>query len=136
MRAMAAALAWVALQGVAAAQAPAVTLTLRLKCDNLPQLVERYGADFDEAGLFVRTREPLSVGARLAINLRYLDGAPILDGEGTIAWVREQPRGEEPAGYGLRFDKLSEAARQRLAQIVAERKRRGLPSRYADGLRH
>jgi uncharacterized protein (TIGR02266 family) len=103
-----------------------VSLRIKFRSATLDQFIERYAVDVSRGGIFIRTREPLAVGTQLRFDFQLQDGAPLLAGEGTIVWIREndpQRAGVTP-GMGVRFDKLSSASQPVLDKILAEKARK------------
>ncbi len=102
-------------------------LRIKFRSASLDEFIARYAVDVSRGGIFIRTREPLSVGSRLKLDFQLLDAAPLLDGEGTVVWIRkpDPARPEVAPGMGVRFDRLSPESDERLAQILAAKERLG-----------
>jgi molecular chaperone DnaK len=102
-----------------------VNLRIKFRSGSLDQFIERYAVDVSRGGIFIRTREPLSVGTRLKFEFQLLDAAPLLAGEGTVVWIRENDpaRANVTPGMGVRFDKLSAECQPTLEKILAEKTR-------------
>lgn len=103
-----------------------ITLRIKFKSESLDKFIDRYGADVTAGGIFVRTKEPLSIGAVLNFDFTLQDGRPLLAGRAGVLWVREydpQRVGAVP-GMGLRFDKLDPTSQATLTRILAEKLRR------------
>jgi uncharacterized protein (TIGR02266 family) len=100
-------------------------LRIKFRSASLDQFIERYAVDVSRGGIFIRTREPLPVGTRLRLEFQLLDAAPLLAGEGTVVWIRENDpaRGNVTPGMGVRFDKLSPDSQPTLERILAEKAR-------------
>jgi uncharacterized protein (TIGR02266 family) len=103
-----------------------VSLRIKFRSASLDQFIERYAVDVSRGGIFIRTREPLPVGTQLRFNFQLQDAAPLLAGEGTIVWIRENDpsRAGVTPGMGVRFDKLTPASQPVLEKILAEKARR------------
>jgi len=103
-----------------------VSLRIKFRSANLDQFIERYAVDVSRGGIFIRTREPLAVGTQLRFDFQLQDAAPLLAGEGTIVWIRENDpsRAGVTPGMGVRFDKLTAASQPTLDKILAEKARR------------
>src|SRR5579871_2960573 len=111
-----------------------VSLRIKFRSASLDQFIERYAVDVSRGGIFIRTREPLAVGTQLRFDFQLQDAAPLLAGEGTIVWIRENDptRAGVTPGMGVRFDKLTAASQPILEKILAEKARReqaGAPSK-------
>lgn len=97
-----------------------MALRIKFRSENLESFVERYGADVSPGGIFIRSRQPLTVGTKVSFTLSLLNGIPVLVGEGTVAWSR-QPEGDRPGGnpgMGIRFDLLNDESRMKLNRIL------------------
>jgi uncharacterized protein (TIGR02266 family) len=103
-----------------------VSLRIKFRSASLDQFIERYGVDVSRGGIFIRTREPLAVGTQLRFDFQLQDAAPLLAGEGTVVWIRENDptRAGVTPGMGVRFDKLTPASQPTLEKILAEKGRR------------
>jgi uncharacterized protein (TIGR02266 family) len=103
-----------------------VSLRIKFRSASLDQFIERYAVDVSRGGIFIRTREPLAVGTQLRFDFQLQDAAPLLAGEGTIVWIRENDpsRAGVTPGMGVRFDKLTAASQPILEKILAEKARR------------
>jgi uncharacterized protein (TIGR02266 family) len=100
-----------------------VSLKIRFKSDTLEQFVERYAVDVSDDGIFIRTTKPLAVGTGLNFEFQLQNGDPLLSGQGTVVWVREQAESGEgaAAGMGLRFDDLPPASRATLRRLLEDK---------------
>ena len=107
-----------------------VTLKIKFKSETLEQFIERYAVDVSQGGIFIRTKEPLSVGTQMKFEFQLRDASPLIAGEGTVVWTRENDP-SRPAiapGMGVRFDRLAEGSQQVLEKILAEKAKQA-PSR-------
>jgi uncharacterized protein (TIGR02266 family) len=103
-----------------------VSLRIKFRSANLDQFIERYAVDVSRGGIFIRTREPLPVGTQMRFDFQLQDATPLLAGEGTIVWIRENDpsRAGVTPGMGVRFDKLTASSQPTLEKILAEKARR------------
>ena len=103
----------------------AITLRIRFKSASLDEFIGRYGADVSPGGIFIRTKQPVEVGTTLQFDFTLGDGAPLLSGIGTVAWVRESDpaRANNVPGMGLRFDKLTPDSQHTHQMILVEKAR-------------
>jgi uncharacterized protein (TIGR02266 family) len=109
-----------------------VTLKIKFKSETLEQFIERYAVDVSQGGIFIRTKEPLAVGTQMKFEFQLKDASPLIAGEGTVVWTRENDP-SRPAiapGMGVRFDRLAEGSQQVLEKILAEKAKQA-PSRGA-----
>ena len=109
-----------------------VTLKIKFKSETLEQFIERYAVDVSQGGIFIRTKEPLAVGTQMKFEFQLRDASPLIAGEGTVVWTRENDP-SRPAiapGMGVRFDRLAEGSQTVLERILAEKAKQA-PSRAA-----
>jgi uncharacterized protein (TIGR02266 family) len=100
-----------------------VTLKIKFKSGSLQQFIERYSVDVSKGGIFIRTPKPLAVGTALKFEFQLQDGAPLLNGNGTVVWIREadpDKSGVAP-GMGVRFDLLPPDSQRVLDQVLAQK---------------
>ena len=100
-----------------------VTLKIKFKSETLDQFIERYAVDVSQGGIFIRTKEPLAVGTQMKFEFQLRDASPLIAGEGTVVWTRENDP-SRPAiapGMGVRFDRLNEGSQQVLERILSEK---------------
>jgi uncharacterized protein (TIGR02266 family) len=104
-----------------------VTLRIKFKSANLEQFIERYAVDVSQGGIFIRTKEPLPVGTTMRFEFQLRDESPLITGEGTVVWIREQntSQGTVAPGMGVRFDRLTEPSQAVLDEILAYKAARG-----------
>jgi uncharacterized protein (TIGR02266 family) len=74
--------------------------------------------DVSQGGLFIATRRPLELGSEVQLMLELDFADTPLEVSGTVAWVRAEPRGDEPAGMGISFSKPDPEVRQAISRIV------------------
>ena len=100
-----------------------VTLKIKFKSETIEQFIERYAVDVSQGGIFIRTKEPLAVGTQMRFEFQLRDASPLIGGEGTVVWTRENDP-SRPAiapGMGVRFDRLAEGSQSVLERILAEK---------------
>jgi uncharacterized protein (TIGR02266 family) len=100
-----------------------VTLKIKFKSETLEQFIERYAVDVSQGGIFIRTKEPLAVGTQMRFEFQLRDASPLIAGEGTVVWTRENDP-SRPAiapGMGVRFDRLADGSQGVLERILAEK---------------
>ncbi|MEO6773077.1 MAG: TIGR02266 family protein [Kofleriaceae bacterium] len=100
-----------------------VTLKIKFKSETLEQFIERYAVDVSQGGIFIRTKEPLAVGTQMKFEFQLRDASPLIAGEGTVVWTRENDP-SRPAiapGMGVRFDRLADGSQSVLEKILAEK---------------
>ncbi len=100
-----------------------VTLKIKFKSETLEQFIERYAVDVSQGGIFIRTKEPLAVGTQMKFEFQLRDASPLIAGEGTVVWTRENDP-SRPAiapGMGVRFDRLADGSQGILERILTEK---------------
>jgi uncharacterized protein (TIGR02266 family) len=104
-----------------------VTLRIKFKSANLEQFIERYAVDVSQGGIFIRTKEPLPVGTTMRFEFQLRDESPLITGDGTVVWIREQNASQAGVapGMGVRFDRLTESSQSVLDEILAYKAARG-----------
>jgi uncharacterized protein (TIGR02266 family) len=107
-----------------------VTLKIKFKSETLAQFIERYAVDVSPGGIFIRTKEPLAVGTPMKFEFQLRDASPLITGEGTVVWTRENDpaRPNAAPGMGVRFDRLGDGSQPILDKILAEKNRAGTGS--------
>jgi uncharacterized protein (TIGR02266 family) len=113
-----------------------VTLKIKFKSETLEQFIERYAVDVSQGGIFIRTKEPLAVGTQMRFEFQLRDASPLIAGEGTVVWTRENDP-SRPAiapGMGVRFDRLAEGSQSVLERILAEKAKQA-PRPATDSIR-
>lgn len=78
-----------------------------------------YIQNISEMGIFIRSDEPLAMGAELTLRFG-AEGADPLELEGIVTWVNPvRPGGENiNPGMGVRFTNLTPELRERVVEIV------------------
>ena len=111
-----------------------VTLKIKFKSETLEQFIERYAVDVSQGGIFIRTKEPLAVGTQMKFEFQLRDASPLISGEGTVVWTRENDpsRPSIAPGMGVRFDRLNDGSQTVLERILAEKAKQA-PSRGGGG---
>jgi uncharacterized protein (TIGR02266 family) len=100
-----------------------VTLKIKFKSATLEQFIERYAVDVSHGGIFIRTKEPLPVGTQMRFEFQLRDATPLITGEGTVVWTRENDpaRPGVAPGMGVRFDRLGDGSQEVLDKILAQK---------------
>ena len=104
-----------------------VTLKIKFKSETIEQFIERYAVDVSKGGIFVRTKDPLAVGTAMKFEFQLKDTTPLIGGEGTVVWTRENDptRPNIAPGMGVRFDRLSDGSQTVLDRILSEKAKSG-----------
>jgi molecular chaperone DnaK len=84
---------------------------MKLSYAGMQEFIERYATNVSEGGLFIRTKTPKPVGTPLAFKIDLANGQRVLQGTGTVKWVKETADAAGPAGMGIEFRELDEASR-------------------------
>ncbi|MBT8491771.1 MAG: TIGR02266 family protein [Deltaproteobacteria bacterium] len=100
-----------------------VTLKIKFKSETLDQFIERYSVDISGGGIFIRTKDPLTVGTTLRFEFQLKDASPLITGDGTVVWTREHDpsRVGVAPGMGVRFDRLTPKSKEVLDKILSEK---------------
>ena len=100
-----------------------VTLKIKFKSATLEEFIERYAVDVSHGGIFIRTKEPLAVGTTMKFEFQLKDASPLIAGEGTVVWTRENDpaRPGVAPGMGVRFDRLGDGSQTVLDRILAQK---------------
>ena len=85
-----------------------VTLKIKFKSETLEQFIERYAVDVSQGGIFIRTKEPLAVGTQMKFEFQLRDASPLIAGEGTVVWTRENDARVTALGKFLRKSNMDE----------------------------
>lgn len=100
-----------------------VTLKIKFKSETIDQFIERYAVDVSPGGIFIRTKEPLAVGTPMKFEFQLRDATPLIAGEGTVVWTRENDpsRPSVAPGMGVRFDRLVDGSQGVIDRILVEK---------------
>jgi molecular chaperone DnaK len=99
-------------------------LGVRLAYGSVGEFVERHALNVSRGGIFVRSRDALSVGARVAFDLQLESGERVIRGMGVVtSVVPPSAPGEPPRapGMGIKFTTLDEGSRAIVDLMVASR---------------
>src|SRR3954468_7702197 len=101
-----------------------VNLRIKFRSASLDDFIDPSAVDVSRGGIFIRTREPLSVGTRLKLDFQLLEQG-LLQGDGTVVWIRESDptRPAVTPGMGVRFDQLTPESQPVLEKILVEKER-------------
>ena len=101
-------------------------LHMRFDCQTIGEFLTRYADDVSRGGIFVRTRELLTVGCSVHLNLQLGNGVTLLDGSGTVFWTRgsDPSSAEGEPGMGIRFGKITRQSQEMLTFLLAEKAKR------------
>src|SRR5689334_4422362 len=106
------------------------SLKVKYKSATVDQFIEQFGTDVSTGGMFIKTKTPLEIGARLKLELQLSDASPVIQGVGRVCW-RRMPNADPqapPPGMGIKFEKLEDDSRATVERIV--RGRGGAGSRF------
>jgi uncharacterized protein (TIGR02266 family) len=90
-------------------------------CATLDELVAKHAEDVSAEGMLLRTASALGVGKLVDFEVQLQSGKSVLSGAGRVAWKRDAPDGERPAGVAIKFVDLDEAGRAVVEQFLAAR---------------
>jgi len=101
---------------------PRKPIELKVEYKRLNTFFADYTRNISKGGTFIKTRNPLDVGTAFVFHLHVPTLAQPLELSGRVKWIiqdGEEKAGEEP-GMGIEFVYESDAARQRVAQMVED----------------
>ena len=99
-----------------------VVLKIRFKSASLKDFIRKHAIDVSQGGIFIRTKSPLEVGTPLKFEFLLREEEPLIDGEATVVWTRDEASKEDAdPGMGLRFDRLPGASKNVLEKILREK---------------
>jgi uncharacterized protein (TIGR02266 family) len=76
-----------------------------------------FSANINEGGMFIETNDPAALGTVIELQFQLPGLDRPLEVSGTVAWLSDG-KGESPAGMGVEFCELSEAAREAINSVV------------------
>jgi uncharacterized protein (TIGR02266 family) len=83
--------------------------------------VKAYMLNVSNGGLFVKTEEPFPLDHPVSLRLILPSDSTPLDIEGRVVWINPKGRKNSfPKGMGIQFEKMDEAARNKLNEFVAK----------------
>ena len=89
-----------------------LSLKVRFKSATIDEFLEHYSRNISRGGLFIKTKNPMSVGTLLKFELQLKDESRLIHGVGRVVWIREQSDGsDEPSGMGIKFIKMDDDSR-------------------------
>jgi uncharacterized protein (TIGR02266 family) len=89
---------------------------------SVDELVAEHAQDASEEGIFVRTGCSLPVGKLVDFEIQLSSGEVVLSGAGRIAWKRDEPEGDRPAGVAIKFVDLDDPSRAFVDRLLGARK--------------
>jgi len=97
---------------------------IRLKCADVETFVDKYHADVNIGGLFVRTRSPLAAGTSVSFDVRLADNSCLFRGSGVVVWARadETLAPLLDPGMMLGFDELRDGTRENFERVLARKR--------------
>jgi uncharacterized protein (TIGR02266 family) len=101
-----------------------VNLVVRYKSATVDEFIEQHSYDVSRGGLFIKTSKPFAPGTLLKFELRLSGDAQLISGVGRVVWKRESAQAdgaERPAGMGVKFIKIEDAARKLIESVIAGR---------------
>ncbi len=102
---------------------------MKLSYAGMDEFIERYATNVSEGGLFIRTKTPKPVGTPVAFKIDLANGQRVLQGSGTVKWIREAADSSGPAGMGIAFRNLDDASRGIVKQLLAHNDKTATPKK-------
>jgi uncharacterized protein (TIGR02266 family) len=94
-------------------------IVARYTSTTIDDLVAKYAHDVSEGGMLLRSSSTLPIGKLVNFEVRLSDENVVLVGTGRIAWKREAPDGDRPAGVGVKFVDLDDASQALVDRLLA-----------------
>src|SRR5205814_1885715 len=93
---------------------------VQIKTEGLEKFIEKFSGNISLGGIFIKTPQPLPVGKEVVITVVLPGGDKLIEARGTVTWTRpaHDPHSGEPAGMGIRFNKLAEGSEKTLEAVV------------------
>lgn len=100
-------------------------IPVKLRPPTVADFVEQYSKDLSEGGVFVRSENPMREQTLVSVEIHIKERGQVINGVGRVVWLRkpEEASKNRPAGMGLKFVKLTDADRARIAQFVDEHRK-------------
>ncbi|RLB55233.1 MAG: hypothetical protein DRJ42_06775 [Deltaproteobacteria bacterium] len=99
-----------------------VSLKVRFKSATVDEFVEQYAVDVSRGGIFIKSKNPMSIGTLLKFEFQLKDESRLIHGVGRVVWKREGSGGEDkPPGMGIKFIKMDPQSRALVEKIAAAR---------------
>ena len=97
---------------------------IRLKCADVETFVDKYHADVNIGGMFVRTRSPLAAGTAVSFDVRLADNSCLFRGAGVVVWARadETLAPLLDPGMMVGFDELRDGTRENFERVLARKR--------------
>ncbi len=97
-------------------------LTVRYKSATVDEFLDNQSHDVSVGGVFVKTSAPFAPGTLLKFEIRIAQESSVIAGVGRVVWKREptQVASDRPAGMGVKFIKIDDAARRTIDRLVTE----------------
>ncbi len=91
--------------------------------ESIEEFVAEYVTNISEGGIFIRSKNPLSVGTKVSLKFSViLDDIEIIEGEGEVVRVDTGPN----TGMGVAFTRLTAASKTLVDRICARAQSEGI----------
>src|SRR5512143_3181805 len=87
---------------------------VRLRSHTLADFIREHSRDISAGGVFVRSDEPMAKHTLVKLEIAFNGEEPIR-AVGRVVWVQPPGNESKPAGMGIKFIKIEEAHRARIA---------------------
>ena len=100
-------------QGTRASEREPASLRIRLRYVDEDTFIEKYSVNISRGGIFIGSKSPRAVGSALRFEFQLEGGAPVIRGEGAVAWVKpfDPAQPTKAHGMGVRFTRLDAPSR-------------------------
>ena len=107
-----------------------ISLKVRFKSATLDEFMEHYSHDISRGGIFIKSKNPMSVGTLLKFEFQLKDESRVIHGVGRVVWQREATD-DHPPGMGIKFIKMDPESRSLVDETV--QRRGNAPGRFEEG---
>ena len=96
-----------------------LNMLVQFRLPDMDAFIREYSANISIGGMFIRTQEPRSEGARLYFQFRVPDDGSVFEGLGKVVHIN--PPDHPTPGMGIEFINLEENSRRVLDEIIRAR---------------
>ena len=94
-----------------------VPYTVRVQYRNASSFLVAYSLNLSRGGVFLETAQDADIGSDITLQFAVPDAGPILV-RGRVAWKRQEPGHEGPAGIGVEFEDMVDDLGELIDRLV------------------
>jgi len=99
-----------------------IALNVNITSESLDKAISSSTFNLGQGGMFVCSTEYAEVGTIINFTINFKEGNPDkIEVIGEIVWVRDEPYGNLPAGYGVKFVNLTEEQEKIIKSYLKEK---------------